>query len=122
MKQIISSFLTTIFAAVLLVAALSMSATPAKAQVAASCQQYAEATYFCSCPSGYVPATPANPDGSYSSTIGCNSNFNYGNGDGGGGFPQSCGADAMTWYYLGEQMWGYVDPDWFYSQFGCYPY
>lgn len=43
-------------------------------------------------------------------------------GSGGDGWPQQCDGNAMVWYGIMMDIWGYVDPDYFYSTFGCYPY
>lgn len=43
-------------------------------------------------------------------------------GSGGDGWPPQCDATMMQFYYLGVAIMGYVDPDWFYATYGCYPY
>jgi hypothetical protein len=105
-------FSISVFAGfVLLVAFLSVIAPTASADMPFPNCTDASLPYCC--PPGYVANNSGQcfvPD---PSTV---------PGSGGGGFPPQCTADAMQLYYWGEALIGYVDPDWFYEQFGCYPY
>ena len=37
-------------------------------------------------------------------------------------WPQQCDATGYFWYSMATYIYGYADPDWFYSAYGCYPY